>query len=164
MTEARRGGQATPRLNLGALLLHAFRWFDQGLVAALNEAGWEIRRSHSLVLAHMDPGGTRPAEIARRIGVSRQAIHQTIGELEKMGLVEQVPDPAHQRAKLLVLTPRGRENLEAALRAFAELEKELARQIGARRVSTLRAILEADWGPPRLSKASDDGEPGRPSR
>jgi DNA-binding MarR family transcriptional regulator len=91
--------------------------------------------------------------------VSRQAIHQTIAELQELDLVELVPDPTHGRAKLLVLTERGRENLAAALDAFDELERELARRIGPEKVETLRAILEEDWGPAWRPAPED-----RPSR
>lgn len=134
---------------MAALLLHAFRWFEDGLLVKLAEAGWPgIRRRHSTLFGHLDPRGTRPAELARRIGVSRQAIHETIRELEAFGLVEQVPDPGHGRAKIVVLTARGRENVRAAHTAFAELENELRARIGAAEVAALRATLEHEWGPP----------------
>jgi DNA-binding MarR family transcriptional regulator len=73
---------------LGQLLLRAFRWFDESLIAALHAAGWpELTRAHSLVFAQLDTEGTRTAELARRAGISRQAIHQTIQELQRLGLV-----------------------------------------------------------------------------
>lgn len=139
-------GTPTRPLPLGALLLRAFTWFDSGLLDALNAQGWAIKRSHSLLFAHLDPGGTPPAELARRIGVSRQAIHETIAELEQMGLVRKVPHPSSRRSSLLVLTDRGRESVPAAHRAFAHLERELGRRIGSRRVAALRQALEEDWG------------------
>ena len=144
----RARGAAAER-NMAALLLGGFRWFEDGLLVKLAEAGWpEITRRHSTLFGHLDVDGTRPAELARRIGVSRQAIHETISELERLGLVEQVPDPAHGRAKVVVLTERGRENVAAAYRAFAELEAELAARIGDGRVANLRDALAGDWGRP----------------
>jgi len=131
------------------LLLRSFRWFEDGLLARFEEAGWpEITRAHSLVFAHFDREGTRPSELARRIGISRQAVHQTVGELVELGLVELAPDPASRRAKLVVLTPLGRRRVAEAHGIFGELEGELARRIGRKSVTELRRALEADWGAP----------------
>lgn len=134
---------------LGQLLLQAFRWMDDSLRATLAARGWpHITPAQSLVFAHLDHGGTRSAELARRIGVSRQAVHQTVRELEALGLVEQVPDPANASARLVRLTAEGRRNVAAALTAFADLEAELADRIGADMVAQLRAALERDWQQP----------------
>ena len=136
------------QVNLGQLLLRAFRWFDESLVSALHAAGWpEVTRAHSLVFAQLGPAGTRTAEIARRAGVSRQAVHQTVRELQQLGLVELVPDPANRSAKLVVATDRGRESTRVALATLAALEVELTHRLGRRRVQALREALEADWGP-----------------
>ena len=133
--------------NLGELLLAAFRWFDVRLVARLHAAGFpELRRSHSLVFAHLDADGTRISEVARRAGITRQAAHQTVAELVELGLVELVPDPSNRSAKLVLPTERGRESIRVAVAAYAELEDELARRIGRKRAAELRRALEADWG------------------
>jgi DNA-binding MarR family transcriptional regulator len=136
------------QVNLGQLLLRAFRWFDESLVNALHAAGWpEVTRAHSLVFAQLDATGTRTAEIARRAGVSRQAVHQTVRELQRLGLVELVPDPANRSAKLVMATDRGRRSTQVALATLAALEVELTQRLGERRVQALREALEADWGP-----------------
>jgi DNA-binding MarR family transcriptional regulator len=135
-------------VNLGQLLLRAFRWFDESLIRALHAAGWpEITRAHSLVFAQLDTGGTRTAEIARRAGVSRQAVHQTVQELQRLGLVTLVPDPTNRSAKLVVPTERGRDSIRVAKATLADLEGALAQRLGGQRVQALRTALEADWGP-----------------
>ena len=90
--------------------------------------------------------GVRPAEIARRAGVSRQAIHQVIGDLQRKGLVQMRPDPTNRRAKLVFLTKRGREFEEAVGKAEARVEQELSDRIGRGEVRLLRNALELDWG------------------
>jgi len=139
----------TYSLPLVDLLLRGYRWFEDGLLSRLAEAGWpQITRAHSLVFAHLDQAGTRPSELARRIGISRQAVNQTLGELVELGLVELVPDPASRRSKLVVLTPVGNATLGSAHAVFSELEDALADRIGRASVNELRRVLEADWGPP----------------
>jgi DNA-binding MarR family transcriptional regulator len=138
----------TEQVNLGQLLLRAFRWFDESLIRVLHAAGWpEVTRAHSLVFAQLDTGGTRTAEIARRAGVSRQAVHQTVQELQQLGLVTLVPDPTNRSAKLVVPTDRGRDSIRVAKATLADLEDELARRLGRQQVRALRTALEADWGP-----------------
>ena len=139
----------TYSLPLIDLLLRGFRWFEDGLLSRLAEAGWpEITRAHSLVFAHLDSEGTRPSELARRIGISRQAVNQTLGELVALGLIEVVPDPASLRSKLVVLTPTGKTTVGSAHAVFSELEDALAGRIGRASVTELRRALEADWGAP----------------
>ena len=141
--------------NLGQLLLRAFRWFDERLIAALHAAGWpELTRAHSLVFAHLDTKGTRTADIARRAGISRQAVHQTVQELQRLGLVRLIPDPTNRSAKLVVPTERGQASIRVAKTTLARLEDELAQRLGRDHVQALRQALEAEWGP------TIDGSPG----
>ncbi len=135
--------------NLGQLLLRGFRWFDESLVNALHTAGWpQITRAHSMVFANLDPGGTRPAQVARSAGVTRQAIHQVVADMQRLGIVELVDDPSNRTAKLIVPTAQGLDSVRVALATFADLEAELARRIGAPQLAALRHALEHDWGPP----------------
>lgn len=140
---------ATGAYNIGHLLLTGFKWFDAGLRASLSAQGLaEITPSQSLVFAHLDREGTTTSELARRIGVTRQAVQQQVGELVAAGLLATEPEPGDRRARRVVLTATGRRSVTAALATFAALEDELATRIGPSRVTALRAALERDWGAP----------------
>jgi DNA-binding MarR family transcriptional regulator len=148
--------------NLGQLLLRAFRWFDESLIAALHAGGWpELTRAHSLVFAQLDPSGTRTAEVARRAGISRQAVHQTVQELQRLGLLRLVPDPTNRSAKLVVPTDRGQASIRVAKATLAKLEVELAQRLGRDQVQALRHALEADWGPTIDGSAGGELPPHR---
>jgi len=135
---------------LGQLLMQAFRWFDQSLLATLiARGGPEISQAQSMIFAHLDiDKGTRASELARRIGVTRQAVHKTINELKALGLLELAPDPTNRSAKLVTLTPAGRGDVAMALMAFADIEAHLANRIGVETVTALRQALEKEWGEP----------------
>ncbi len=136
---------------LARLLLDRFRWADLALRSRLTALGWrEITPAQSLVFASIDLDGTRSSELARRIGVSRQAVHQTIGELVEVGLLKLVADPSDGRAKLVVVTHEGERNIAAARIAFAEIESELRARIGVQHITAMRSALEADWGSPEI--------------
>ena len=145
------------KLNLGRLFLNGFRWMDASFVELLAERGWrEVPKSHSLVFPHLLEGGTRPVEIARRAGVSRQAIHQVLRDLRGKGLVEIKPDPTHRRAKLVFLTDLGMRFDEAVEEAASRMEEALADRIGTDTVRSLRTALEAEWGAPMKRGGDSD--------
>ena len=131
------------------LSFRAARWLEEGLLARLAAAGWtDVTRAHSHVFAHLDKEGTRPAELARRMGVTRQAAHQTIQELVDRGFLELAADPRNKRARRAVLTARGKRVVADARDIVRELEDTLERRIGRKRVARLRRALESDWGAP----------------
>lgn len=137
------------RAPLGQLLLRAFSWFDASLLRTLAARGWpQLTQAQSLVMAHVPPEGTRSSELARRIGVTRQAVHQTIRELAAVGLVRLEVDATNRSAKLVGLTGKGRANVAAALSAFEDLEVALAARLGAAHARALRRALEVAWGEP----------------
>lgn len=49
------------------------------------------------------------AQIAREMGLARQSVQRIANILEKEGMVRFAPNPAHQRAKLIVATQLGRD-------------------------------------------------------
>ena len=135
--------------NLARLLLNRFRWFDQALLIRLHDRlGVRLTSAQSLLFATLPVGGARQSDLARRLGVSRQAVNELVGGLEQQGLVEVVPDPDSGRAKLVRPTAQGRESIEVALETFAQLETELRARIGHRKVDQLRGALGTSWGEP----------------
>lgn len=149
-------GEAARRVPLARLLLQRFRWLDRALLDELAARGWpSLTHALSLVMASIPREGIRPARLAEELGVTRQSLHQSLGELRAMGLIESVRDPGDRRSHIVRLTPSGRANVAAALEAFDALEASLAERIGAETVATLRRCLQADWGPPPVPGEAD---------
>lgn len=139
----------TNSVNLDQLVVRAFYWMDEGLQQNIRRRGGpSITHSQSLIIMSIGEGITRPSAIAERLGVSRQAIHQSLRELISIGLVELVPDPDDGRAKLARLSKTGAPIQLMALEILGQLEEELGERIGKRRLQQLRSALEQDWGGP----------------
>ncbi|MCG8314969.1 MAG: MarR family winged helix-turn-helix transcriptional regulator [Pseudomonadales bacterium] len=135
--------------NLAQLLMRAFYWADEGLQNHLQSKGWPaITRAQSLIFVNIGEGVTRPSEIASRVGVTRQAIHQTINELIDEGFVVLEPDPSDRRAKVVRYTKLGEKIGLDAIQGLQRVEKALAEKIGAETVKALRGALVEDWGKP----------------
>jgi len=135
--------------SLPARLLAAADWFNESLSTAMEAAGWPfLSRSQSLVFVSIDDDGTRPAELARRLGITRQSMQELLHKLRDHGLITIEVDPADGRATIVRLAARAHLLGRDAAIISGWLETELARRIGAATVAQLHAALESDWGEP----------------
>jgi DNA-binding MarR family transcriptional regulator len=130
-------------------LLQAFCWFDDGLQSYLQARSWsQVTRPQSMVMANVVIGVHKPSEIARNMGVSRQAVHTTINQMVAMGMLELHEDETDRRAKVVALSPMGMEMRADANRVMEMLTTELRRRIGSKNVDNLIRAFSADWGEP----------------
>lgn len=148
---------STSRYFLMSGLLHAFYWMDEGLQNHLRAAGMPaVSRTQSLIMTNVADGVTRPAELARRLGISRQAVQQLLADLQTRGLIELVNDPADARAKIIRYSKRGVQIGEVTVRALEHIDSEIEKRLGAKTLAHLRRILlERDWGEPVVARAAD---------
>jgi len=137
--------------NLAQLFMRAFYWAENGLQNTLKERGWaEITKAQSQVFISIGEGVTRPSEIAARMSVTRQAIHQTINELIDLGYVSLEPDPTDRRAKIVTYTDKGHDLGQNTVLGLSEIEAQLISRIGVENVQALREALSQNWGEPYI--------------
>jgi DNA-binding MarR family transcriptional regulator len=79
------------------------------------------------VLAAIDDVPLTVAQVARRWGLARQSVQRVADELAEDRLVGYRDNPDHRRAKLVVLTPRGR----SVLRRIQEAQRTWADALGS---------------------------------
>jgi DNA-binding MarR family transcriptional regulator len=113
------------------------------LRAAFAAAGLDgIRPAQSGALVPLAGGGLHASDLADHLRVSRQAVAQAITGLERHGYVLRVPDPLDARARIIELTPRGRQALRVMRSNALELEKRWKQVLGERRLGELRETLQ----------------------
>ena len=128
-------------------LFQRFCWLDEGLQARLHDHGWpDVNRPQSMVMTNIVSGIVRPSDIARNLGVSRQAIHSTINQMVKLGMVRLDVDPDDRRHMIVSLTDLGARMRKDAQRSMDALTAQIADRLGQDRFDALLAALEADWG------------------
>ena len=140
-------------------LLRRVYWFQEAALDSFEMNGLApVTRTQSMVISTIVGGEYRAANIARLLGVSRQAVGQILADLEAMGFVELTPDPKDRRSKIVSLRPEFVAEGASHPVLFDALEEELGRRIGRKNVSRLREILATDWGePPQVSIADKAG-------
>lgn len=79
--------------------------------------------------------GARITELADQLAVSKQAINQSVNQVEAAGYLHRLPDPLDGRAKKVMLTPRGRQVLEDGAELMREVEEELQLLIGKKQLT-----------------------------
>ena len=125
------------------VLLGAFRAAEHAAVDTLRESGLTVAGPAAWNLLRALPEkGTRASHLARELGVSKQAIGQTVRDLERAGLVMRRKDPSDRRALVLVATDAGRAAAATGEKALRAQEEKFATLLGRTRVKALRATLE----------------------
>lgn len=129
-------------------LLQAFYWCDESLQNYLRSRGWpEVTRPQSMVMANIVLGVNRPSDIARNMGISRQAIHATINQMVEVGIVALSSDPSNRRVKIVTPTKLGETMRVDAQQAMVIQAEELAARLGEDEFRQLTRILGLAWGP-----------------
>jgi DNA-binding MarR family transcriptional regulator len=137
---------------LGPLVRDAYRWYQDAVrdrLARRDEPALSLNQFE--FFARIDWDGTTISELARRMNITRQAAHQTLGELVRTGLVQVAPDPSSARSKLVRPTPHAADRIRVVREVLVEIEGQLAARLGRRKLDQLRDILDTDWGHPRPS-------------
>jgi DNA-binding MarR family transcriptional regulator len=129
------------------------------LFRRLHDEGFDdIVPRHGAVLAYLRTEGVRATDIARLSGQLKQVIGVIVDDLENLGYVERKPDPDDRRAKLVVPTVRGRQQMDAADSIMADIMDRHSRNLGVDKfgqfLDNFRAVIDHQ----RAAMAGDASE------
>jgi DNA-binding MarR family transcriptional regulator len=131
----------TPKPRLGALLDVASAAWRSDVRAALDKRRAPALGAGADLLAQITLAGISQSLLAERLGLSKQAVQQSLDQLERLGLVRRAPDPVDKRAKYAVLTETGLLALEARRDAEREVERAWQERLGKKAFGRLRKTL-----------------------
>ena len=100
------------------LMFEIFRVNDRLLAvgdATVKDVGLSSARWLVLGAIALSSAPITVAQVARNMGLSRQAVQRSTNEMADKGLVETVDNPDRRRSKLIAMTPEGRAAYETAL-------------------------------------------------
>jgi DNA-binding MarR family transcriptional regulator len=88
----------------------------------LTAAQWQV-------LGFLEDGAATAADVARRRGLRRQSVQETVNRLLRNGMLNRLPNPADARAPLLSLTAQAKEAMRNLGAAQVEWAEELAAEV-----------------------------------
>jgi DNA-binding MarR family transcriptional regulator len=121
---------------LNSLLLTAGDRLVAGL--GLTSARWQILGA---IVAAERPQPV--AWLARNLGANRQNVQRIINDLHKEGLVAFETNPHHRRAQLVVLTDKGGQAYDAAMRLQAPWINGLSGGLLVKDLETVHSVITA---------------------
>ena len=117
----------------------------QGVSFARVFAPYGMSFGEYLVLAALRRAGPpyrmNPTQLFNSVILSSGAMTNRLDRLEEMGLVERQPDPTDRRGRLVALTDRGRELVDAAVVDHLENEQRLLGALDAGEREQLAGLL-----------------------
>jgi DNA-binding MarR family transcriptional regulator len=141
------------------LVLETFRLNGRLLVtgdALIADLGLTSARWQVLGAMALSPVPLSVAQIARNMGLTRQAVQRLVNEMERDGLVQFAPNPHHQRAKLVLLSSQGKTAFAAAMRRQGPWANDLATGLSGKQIATAAATLRSIRQ--RLEERTEDGD------
>ena len=126
-----------PKPRLGALLLDAQEAWRLALAAALSKRNAPSLGASAELLGQLTLAGISQSLLAERMGLTKQAIQQSLDQLEKLALIRREADPVDRRAKYVVLTEAGLYALEVRRDAEREAEQALRDALGKKALKQL---------------------------
>jgi len=93
------------------------------------------------LLDHLSPAGALQASLATSTGLTKQAVQQSLDQLEKHGVLRRESDPIDKRAKRIVLTELGLRNLSERQAVLDEIEASAKTALGKKGAKKLRKSL-----------------------
>ena len=128
---------------LGALLRRPLQALTIRVATDLAAAGFaDLRPAHLVVFQQLETGGSRLTDLAARAHMTKQSMWALVDDLEQLGYVERIPDPADKRARIVRRTERGWAVERAARASVRAFEEEWTQRVGADRMQQFRGVLE----------------------
>jgi DNA-binding MarR family transcriptional regulator len=119
--------------------------YERGFATATEHGYGDVTPAMARVFVLVARGRFSISELARRLAISRQSVHETVRMACDMGLVELIEDPENRRVRIVRFTDAGQRMSRTVLSVDRRMERELAGRIGARNVAALKRILAMEW-------------------
>lgn len=127
---------------IGYSMRVVWQWvWELNLDAAVRAGYDDVTAAHISLFRYPGLDGHRLTDIARRMQITKQSVHELIGQLDRLGYLVREPDPSNRRARLVRLTPKG-HGLQEVIRLQAQdAERQVAEIVGPRRFRQLKEAL-----------------------
>ncbi len=131
------------RDNIRSLLYLLGSELDRQIAEVRHGTPYEhVRPSDIRVFVYASAGTSSISDIARQLGISRQAVHMSAQRLKDLGVVALAPVQPGKRDVMITLTPQGLDARRTAEAQIVAIEKNIADVLGVDGLETLRRTLQ----------------------
>jgi DNA-binding MarR family transcriptional regulator len=130
---------STGQRRTGPLIAQSHHFVRRRIEDVLSDVGLQAR--HFGALTVLADGPCSQQQLARRLGISEQAILQIVDDLERAGRVVRERDPQDRRRYALRLTRAGQDALHTSRRVVETAEAEMGTTLGADGRAELKELL-----------------------
>jgi DNA-binding MarR family transcriptional regulator len=127
-------------LDVGQAYLELHHQLHRQVDQVMSSAGLSLARFKVLMRIN-ERGPMNQATLAGLLGFAPRSVTDTIDALERDGLVVRTEDERDRRARIVALTPAGRNAFEAAQVVRTKTMNEIFGSLSARERSALAALL-----------------------
>lgn len=114
------------------------------LVGLLHRQGYAgLTQSQLSFLGALDCGPNGASQIANDLGITRQAVHKTVKELETCGWLTSDADPTRRNQRIISFTNEGERMMSEARALFKQLDERLFAGWDAQHIEAVFALLQS---------------------
>jgi DNA-binding MarR family transcriptional regulator len=114
------------------------------LVGLLHRQGFaNLTQSQLSFLGALDCGPNSASKIANDLGITRQAVHKTVKELEACGWLTSGADPIRRNQRIISFTDEGERMMSEARALFKQLDERLFAGWDAQHIEAVFALLQS---------------------
>ena len=140
-------------------MLRAVYWYCDALQDNLEAQGYRrTSRAMAFVLFNIAQGEHRASNIARNLGISRQAVGQMLTELKNRNVIAVCEDPGNRRSRIVDFTSEFAEEGAACAEILTKLDADVSACVGKGAFQAMERALSKDWGVRRIFGRLTQGE------
>lgn len=134
--------EKTLRKSLKALLRDSLEWIESEQALLLEDTPYNSASPAEIRLFAALQGKAKSiAELSRILGVSRQAVHQTVKGLSARGVVILEHAENNRRDKIVSITEKGDQVRKLTAQHFRQIEAKVTKNIGKKNLELLCHLL-----------------------
>ncbi|MFL2699878.1 MAG: MarR family winged helix-turn-helix transcriptional regulator [Gammaproteobacteria bacterium] len=127
--------------NLLRLLLETSEWMESEMLKLNQNSEYRGTIAEIKVFNALRGQEKSISELARILGISRQAVHKTIHKLKDKGYLELKTSKDNKKDKKVIITDSGQTIRKEGAEYLIEIEKKVSWNIGERNLIYLKEIL-----------------------
>jgi DNA-binding MarR family transcriptional regulator len=143
---------------IGYSMRVVWQWTWDLIMQAVVRAGYDdVTTAHISLFRYPGLDGHRLTDIAQRMQITKQSVHELIAHLERLGYLVRETDPTNRRARLVRLTRKGRALQEVIRLEAQDSQRRAAEILGERRFAQLTKALAVLVG--EITTSDQEPEP-----